>query len=136
MYFLQSPTHKQGFLLSKTCNYSVLHLRLVLLAPFQTCFQYKRHLSTNSICHTPNSIMDNTKELSKGTKNKIVDLHQPGKIESALGKQLCVKNSTVGEVTTDNLPQSEAPCKSSPWGFKMITSTATRNPRCPTGGPS
>ncbi len=60
--------------------------------------------------------MAKTKELSKDTRNKIVDLHQAGKTESALGKQLGVKKSTVGAIirkwktykTTDNLPRSGA----------------------------
>ncbi|KAK3516312.1 hypothetical protein QTP70_009432 [Hemibagrus guttatus] len=37
-------------------------------------------------CQTPNSTMAKTKELSKDTRNKIVDLHQAGKTESAIGK--------------------------------------------------
>uniref|UniRef100_A0AAR2JYH4 Tc1-like transposase DDE domain-containing protein n=1 Tax=Pygocentrus nattereri TaxID=42514 RepID=A0AAR2JYH4_PYGNA len=49
----------------------------------------------------------------------IVDLHQAGKTESAIGKQLGVKKSTVGAInrkwktykTTTNLPRSGAPCK-------------------------
>ncbi len=66
-----------------------------------------------------------TKELSKDTRNKIVDLHQAGKTESAIGKQLGVKKSTVGAIirkwktykTTDNPPRSGAPRKiSPPWG--------------------
>ncbi|KAI3368081.1 hypothetical protein L3Q82_026897, partial [Scortum barcoo] len=75
---------------------------------------YKRHLSTTSNSQTPNSTMAKTKELSKDTRNKIVDLHQAGKTESAIGKQLGVKKSTVGAIirkwktykTTDNLPRS------------------------------
>uniref|UniRef100_A0A8C5DN57 Transposase Tc1-like domain-containing protein n=1 Tax=Gouania willdenowi TaxID=441366 RepID=A0A8C5DN57_GOUWI len=66
--------------------------------------------------------MANTKELSKDTRNTIVDLHQAGKTESVIGKQLGVKKSTVGAIirkwktykTTDNLPQSGAPHKISP----------------------
>ncbi|KAK3518246.1 hypothetical protein QTP70_034187, partial [Hemibagrus guttatus] len=93
--------------------------------------QYKRHLSTTSNSQTPNSTMAKTKELSKDTRNKIVDLHQAGKTESAIGKQLGVKKSTVGAIirkwktykTTDNLPQSGAPRKISPRGVKMITRT-------------
>ncbi|KAK3539677.1 hypothetical protein QTP70_011116 [Hemibagrus guttatus] len=50
-------------------------------------FKYKRHLSTTSNSQTPNSTMAKTKELSKDTRNKIVDLHQAGKTESAIGKQ-------------------------------------------------
>ncbi|KAI3362504.1 hypothetical protein L3Q82_012790 [Scortum barcoo] len=41
--------------------------------------EYKRHLSTTSNSQTPNSTMAKTKELSKDTRNKIVDLHQAGK---------------------------------------------------------
>ncbi|KAI3356613.1 hypothetical protein L3Q82_017820 [Scortum barcoo] len=40
------------------------------------CMEYKRHLSTTSNSQTPNSTMAKTKELSKDTRNKIVDLHQ------------------------------------------------------------
>ncbi|KAI3374445.1 hypothetical protein L3Q82_006265 [Scortum barcoo] len=43
-------------------------------------------LSTTSNSQTPNSTMAKTKELSKDTRNKIVDLHQAGiKTESAIG---------------------------------------------------
>ncbi|KAK3570701.1 hypothetical protein QTP86_025018 [Hemibagrus guttatus] len=98
---------------------------------------YKRHLSTTSNSQTPNSTMAKTKELSKDTRNKIVYLHQAGKTESAIGKQLAVKKSTVGAIirkwktykTTDNLPRSGAPRKISPRGVKMITRTVIKNPR-------
>ncbi|KAK3507898.1 hypothetical protein QTP70_002528 [Hemibagrus guttatus] len=81
--------------------------------------------------------MAKTKELSKDTRNKIVDLHQAGKTESAIGKQLGVKKSTVGAIirkwktykTTDNLPRSGAPRKISPRGGKMITRMVSKNPR-------
>ncbi|KAK3520941.1 hypothetical protein QTP86_011409, partial [Hemibagrus guttatus] len=102
---------------------------------------YKRHLSTTSNSQTPNSTMAKTKELSKDTGNKIVDLHQAGKTESAIGKQLGVKKSTVGAIirkwktykTTDNLPRSGAPRKISPRGVKMITRTVSKNPRTTRG---
>ena len=42
--------------------------------------------------------MAKTTALSKDTRNKIVDLHQAGKPESAIGKQLGVKKSTVGAI--------------------------------------
>ena len=42
--------------------------------------------------------MAKTKELSKDTRNKIVDLHQAGKTDSAIGKQLGLKKSTVGAI--------------------------------------
>ncbi|KAK3527330.1 hypothetical protein QTP86_020254 [Hemibagrus guttatus] len=103
--------------------------------------EYKRHLSTTSNSQTPNSTMAKTKELSKDTRNKIVDLHQAGKTESAIGKQLGVKKSTVGAIiikwktykTTDNLPRSGAPRKISPRGVKMITRTVSKNPRTTRG---
>ncbi|KAK3507554.1 hypothetical protein QTP70_028460, partial [Hemibagrus guttatus] len=90
---------------------------------------------------TPNSTMAKTKELSKDTRNKIVDLHQAGKTESAIGKQLAVKNSTVGAIirkwktykTTDNRPRSGALRKISPLGVKMITRTVSKNPRTARG---
>ncbi|KAK3566533.1 hypothetical protein QTP86_034036 [Hemibagrus guttatus] len=102
---------------------------------------YKSHLSTTSNSQTPNSTMAKTKELSKDTRNKIVDLHQAGKTESAIGKQLGVKKSTVGAIirkwktykTTDNLPRSVAPRKISPRGVKMITRTVSKNPRTTRG---
>ncbi|KAK3536669.1 hypothetical protein QTP86_017600, partial [Hemibagrus guttatus] len=102
---------------------------------------YKRHLSTTSNSQTPNSTMAKTKELSKDTRNKIVDLHQAGKTESAIGKQLGVKKTTVGAIirkwktykTTDNLPRSGAPRKISPRGVKMITRTVSKNPRTTRG---
>ncbi|KAK3530790.1 hypothetical protein QTP70_002824 [Hemibagrus guttatus] len=85
--------------------------------------------------------MAKTKELSKDTRNKIVDLHQAGKTESAIGKQLGVKKSTVGAIirkwkiykTTDKLPRSGAPRKISPRGVKMITRTVSKNPRTTRG---
>ncbi|KAK3549472.1 hypothetical protein QTP86_001473 [Hemibagrus guttatus] len=103
--------------------------------------QYKRHLSTTSNSQTPNSTMAKTKELSKDTRNKIVDLHQAGKTESAIGKQIGVKKSTVGAIirkwktykTTDNLPRSGAPRKISPRGVKMITRMVSKNPRTTLG---
>ncbi|KAK3575258.1 hypothetical protein QTP86_023453 [Hemibagrus guttatus] len=106
-----------------------------------TEYTYKRHLSTTSNSQTPNSTMAKTKELSKDTRNKIVDLHQAGKTESAIGKQLGVKKSTVGAIirkwktykTTDNLPRSGAPRKISPRGVKMITRTVSKNPRITRG---
>ncbi len=85
--------------------------------------------------------MAKTKELSKDTRNKIVDLHQAGKTESAIGKQLGVKKSTVGAIirkwktykTIDDLPRSGAPRKISPRGVKMITRTVSKNPRTTRG---
>ncbi len=106
-----------------------------------TRYQYKRHLSTTSNSHTPNSTMAKTKELSKDTRNKIVDLHQAGKTKSAIGKQLGVRKSTVGAIirkwktykTTDNLLLSGVPRKISPRGVKMITRTVSKNLRTTRG---
>ncbi len=111
------------------------------MASVWTRYQYKRHLSTTSNSHTPNATMAKTKELSKDIRNKIVDLHQAGKTESAIGKQLGVKKSTVGAIirkwktykTTDNLPRSGALRKISPRGVKMITRTVSKNPRTTRG---
>ncbi len=111
------------------------------MASVWTRYQYKRHLSTTSNSHTPNSTMAKTKKLSKDTRNKIVDLHQAGKTESAIDKQLGVKKSTVGAIirkwktykTTDNLPRSGAPRKISLRGVKMITRTVSKNPRTTRG---
>ncbi|KAI3352168.1 hypothetical protein L3Q82_020979 [Scortum barcoo] len=58
---------------------------------------YKRHLSTTSNSQTPNSTMAKTKELSKDTRNKIVDLHQAGKTESAIGTPSLNRHLTVVE---------------------------------------
>ena len=76
--------------------------------------------------------MAKTNELSKDTRNKIVDLHQAGKTESAIGKQLGLKKWKTYK-TTDNLPRSGAPRKISPRGVKMITRTVSKNPE-PHGG--
>ncbi len=141
-----SPTNKQDCWLSQTCNF---FFKRRLCPPLVTCINgiclnslsNKRHLSTTSNSHTPNSTMAKTKELSKDTRNKIVDLHQTGKTESAIGKQLGVKKSTLGAIirkwktykTTDNLPRSGAPRKISPRGVKMITRTVSKNPRTTRG---
>ncbi|KAK3555083.1 hypothetical protein QTP86_007968 [Hemibagrus guttatus] len=117
------------------------HTLFTFLPPRKRSLKYKRHLSTTSNSQTPNSTMAKTKELSKDTRNKIVDLHQAGKTESAIGKQLGVKKSTVGAIirkwktykTTDNLPRSGAPRKISPRGVKMITRTVSKNPRTTRG---
>ncbi|KAI4878483.1 hypothetical protein NFI96_010108 [Prochilodus magdalenae] len=116
------------------CSASTIVIRDRLLV-------YKRHLPTTSNTHTPNSTMVKTKELSEDTRNRIVDLHQAGKTESAIGKQLDVKKSTVGAIirkwktykTTTNLPRSGAPRKISARGVKMITRTVRKNPRTTRG---
>ncbi|KAI4887594.1 hypothetical protein NFI96_030746, partial [Prochilodus magdalenae] len=85
---------------------------------------YKRHLPTTSNTHTPNSTMVKTKELSEDTRNRIVDLHQAGKTESAIGKQLDVKKFYCGAIirkwktykTTTNLLDLGLHARFSPWG--------------------
>ncbi|KAK3515199.1 hypothetical protein QTP70_010600 [Hemibagrus guttatus] len=66
----------------------------------------KRHLSTTSNSQTPNSTMAKTKELSKDTRNKIVDLHQAGKTESAIARALKMKRGWVFQ--HDNDPKHTA----------------------------
>jgi hypothetical protein len=73
--------------------------------------------------------MAKTKELSKDTRNKIIDLHQAAKTESAIGKELGLKTYK----TTDNLPRSGAPRKISPRGVKMVTRTVRKNQRTTRG---
>ncbi|KAK3559330.1 hypothetical protein QTP86_012758 [Hemibagrus guttatus] len=68
--------------------------------------KYKRHLSTTSNSQTPNSTMAKTKELSKDTRNKIVDLHQAGKTESAIARALKMKRGWVFQ--HDNDPKHTA----------------------------
>ncbi|KAK3529717.1 hypothetical protein QTP86_000826 [Hemibagrus guttatus] len=62
--------------------------------------KYKRHLSTTSNSQTPNSTMAKTKELSKDTRNKIVDLHQAAKTESAIAS---LSSSVIPEVSVKNI---------------------------------
>ncbi|KAK3549901.1 hypothetical protein QTP86_015518 [Hemibagrus guttatus] len=64
------------------------------------------HLSTTSNSQTPNSTMAKTKELSKDTRNKIVDLHQAGKTESAIARALKMKRGWVFQ--HDNDPKHTA----------------------------
>ncbi len=88
--------------------------------------------------------MAKTKELSKDTRNKIVDLHQAGKTESAIGKQLGVKKSTVGAIirkwktykTTDNLPRIWGSTQDlTPWG-QNDNKNCEQKSQNHTGGPS
>ncbi|KAI3357264.1 hypothetical protein L3Q82_015711, partial [Scortum barcoo] len=70
-----------------------------------------------------NSTMAKTKELSKDTRNKIVDLHQAGKTESAIGRLIRVKERMNGamyrEILSENLlPSARALKMKRGWVFQ------------------
>ncbi len=81
--------------------------------------------------------MDKTKELSKDTRDTIVDLHKAGMGYRTIGKQLGEKATTVGAIIrkwkkckmTVNLPRTGAPCKISPRGLSMILRKVRDQPR-------
>ncbi len=81
--------------------------------------------------------MGKTKELSKDTKDKIVDLHKAGMGYRIIGKWLGEKATTVGAIIrkwkkfkmTVNLPRTGAPCKISPRRVSMILRKARDQPR-------
>ncbi len=81
--------------------------------------------------------MGKTKELSKDTRDKIVDLHKAGMGYRTIGKQLGEKATTVGAIIrkwkkfkmTVNLPRTGAPCKISPRGVSMIPREVRDQPR-------
>ncbi len=81
--------------------------------------------------------MGKTKELSKDTRDKIVDLHKAGMGYRTIGKQLGEKATTVGTIIrkwkkfkrTVNLPRTGAPCKISPRGVSMILRKVRYQPR-------
>uniref|UniRef100_A0A8C6KAA2 Erythrocyte membrane protein band 4.1 like 2 n=1 Tax=Nothobranchius furzeri TaxID=105023 RepID=A0A8C6KAA2_NOTFU len=64
--------------------------------------------NTTSNSQTPNSTMAKTKELSKDTRKRIVDLHQTGKSESTIRKQLGVKKSTDHDKTQEEVLKHQA----------------------------
>ncbi len=67
--------------------------------------------------------MCKTKELSKDTRDNIVDLHKAGMGYRTIAKQLGEKASTVGVIIrkwkkfkmTVNLPRTGAPCDKNVW---------------------
>ncbi len=81
--------------------------------------------------------MAKTKELSKDVRDEIVDLHTAGMGCKTIAKQLGENVTTVGAVIhkwkkhkiTVNLPQTGAPCKTSPRGVSMIPRTVRNQPR-------
>ncbi|KAI4890262.1 hypothetical protein NFI96_014033 [Prochilodus magdalenae] len=86
---------------------------------------------------TPTTNMAKTKELSKDTRDKTVDLHKAGKGYGAIAKQLGEKRSTVGAIIrkwkklnmTVSLPRTGAPRKISPRGVSMILRKVRNQPR-------
>ncbi|KAM5132201.1 LOW QUALITY PROTEIN: uncharacterized protein ACMZJ9_018985 [Mantella aurantiaca] len=117
----------------------------LLCPPLVTCIN-GTYISIKDTCPQPQTVTLQTPlwprpKSYQRTPETMVDLHQAGKTESAIGKQLGVKKSTVGAIirkwktykTTDNLPRSGAPRKISPCGVKMITRTVTKNPRTTRG---
>ncbi len=81
--------------------------------------------------------MGKTKELSKDTRDKIVDLHKAGMGYRTIGKQLGEKATTVGAIIrkwkkfkmTVNLPRIGAPRKISPHGVSVILRKVRDQPR-------
>ncbi|KAI3355782.1 hypothetical protein L3Q82_004215 [Scortum barcoo] len=69
-------------------------------------FHCRRRLQFIS-CQTPNSTMAKTKELSKDTRNKIVDLHQAGKTESAIVDLIKLSTKNYHHVNNLKLWRSE-----------------------------
>ncbi|KAI4882748.1 hypothetical protein NFI96_008749 [Prochilodus magdalenae] len=91
----------------------------------------------HTISKTPTTNMAKTKELSKDTRDKIVDLHKAGKGYGAIAKQLGEKRSTVGAIIrkwkklnmTVSLPRTGAPRKISPCGVSKILRKVRNQPR-------
>ncbi len=79
--------------------------------------------------------MGKTKELSKNTRDKIVDLHKAGMGYRTIGKQLGEKATTVGAIIRKwkkfkmTVPRIGAPCKISPRGVSMILRKVRDQPR-------
>ncbi len=81
--------------------------------------------------------MGKNKELSKDTRDKIVDLHKAGMGYRTIGKQLGEKATTVGAIIrkrkkfkmTVNLPRTGATCKISPRGVSMMLRKVRDQPR-------
>ncbi|KAI4889951.1 hypothetical protein NFI96_007815, partial [Prochilodus magdalenae] len=102
------------------------HLFEVLKDSFKDL--HKDSCPPHTISKTPTTNMAKTKELSKDTRDKLVDLHKPGKGYGATAKQLGEKRSTVGAIIRKwkklNMPvcrpRTGAPRKISPRGVSMI----------------
>ncbi|KAI3363447.1 hypothetical protein L3Q82_012061 [Scortum barcoo] len=74
-------------------------------------------------------IMRKTKELSKDTRDKIVDLHKAG-----MGYRTIIRKWKKLKMIV-NLPRTGAPCKISPRGESVIMRKVRDQPRTYTGGP-
>ncbi|KAI4899194.1 hypothetical protein NFI96_005267 [Prochilodus magdalenae] len=91
----------------------------------------------HTISKTPTTNMAKTKELSKDTRDEIVDVYKAGKGYGAIAKQLGEKRSTAGAIIrkwkkltmTVNLPRTGAPRKISPRGVSMILRKVRNQPR-------
>ncbi|KAI4880958.1 hypothetical protein NFI96_001127 [Prochilodus magdalenae] len=98
---------------------------------------HKDPCPAHTISKTPTTDMAKTKELSKDTRDKTVDLHEAEKDYRAIAKQLGEKRSTVGAIirkwkklnTAVNLPRTGAPHKISPRGVSMILRKVRNQPR-------
>ncbi len=81
--------------------------------------------------------MGKTKELSKDTRDTIVDLHKAGIRYRTIGKQFGEKATTVGAIIRKwkkfkmnvNFPRTEAPCKILPRGVSVILRKVRDQPR-------
>ncbi|KAI4882478.1 hypothetical protein NFI96_015836, partial [Prochilodus magdalenae] len=113
-------------------------LSTLLGAPQKAHFQlHKDACPPHTISKTPTTNMAKTKELSKDTRDKTVDLHKAGKGYGAIAKQLGEKRSTVGAIIrkwkklnmTANLPRNGAPRKISPRGVSVILRKVRNQPR-------
>ncbi len=137
-----SPTNQQEFWLSQTVSLSlrsppILHSLPVLIAPVWTRYLFKSPVHTLNQSDSILSTMGKTKELSKDTRDKIVDLHKAGMGFRTIGKQLGEKATTVGAIIrkwkkfkmTVNLPRTGAQCKISPRGVSMILRKVRDQPR-------
>ncbi|KAK3561342.1 hypothetical protein QTP86_030646 [Hemibagrus guttatus] len=66
------------------------------LSPSSVQYQLRvSRIESFTLHQTPNSTMAKTKELSKDTRNKVVDLHQAGKPESAIARALKMERGWV-----------------------------------------
>ncbi len=81
--------------------------------------------------------MGKTKEVTKDTRDRIVDLHKAGMGYRTIGKLHGEKATTVGAIIrkwkkfkmTVNLPRTGALCKISPHGVSMILRKVRNQPR-------